>query len=125
MSRFTFWAQRRPGRGAHAAGAGACARVVWAEVEPARAADLIDTFRTMLVPRMEGADGFCSVSLMVDRTSGRASWTVMFESREALEATRERAMASREEFGPATGARMTDIAELEVVMAHLRVPEMA
>ena len=110
---------------AHPAGEGACSRVIWAEVDPARMEDMIETFKMTLVPRMEGAPGFCGVSLMVDRTSGRSTWAVTLESREALEATRERAARSREEFGPATGAQMTDIAEFEVALAHLRVPEMA
>jgi hypothetical protein len=110
---------------AHAAGDGACARVVWVDMDPARMSDMVDAFRMTLMPNMEGAEGFCSVSLMVNRSTGRACWTVTFESRAALEGTRERAMAGREQFGPATGAQFTDIAECEVVMAHLRVPEMA
>jgi heme-degrading monooxygenase HmoA len=109
----------------HAAGEGACARVIWAEVDPARMDDMIDAFRMSLVPRMEQGPGFCSVSLMVDRSMGRATWAVTLESREALEATRERAAAARAEFGPATGAQMTEVAEFEVALAHLRVPEMA
>jgi hypothetical protein len=110
---------------AHAAGEGACARVVWIEMDPARMSDMIDAFRMTLMPNMESADGFCSVSLMANRRTGRACWTVTFDTRESLEGSRERAMAGREQFGPATGAQFTDIAECEVVMAHLRVPEMA
>jgi hypothetical protein len=110
---------------AHTAGEGAWARVVWVELDPGRMTDMVDTFRLSLMPRMEGSDGFCSVSLMIGRNTGRACWTATFESRQALEATRERAMASREEFMPATGAVMTDMVECEVVLAHLRVPEMA
>ena len=109
----------------HAAGDSACARVVWAEVDPARMDSMIDAFKMSLVPRMEGADGFCSVSLLVNRNTGRCTWAATFESREALEATRERAGAGREEFGPATGTTFMDIAEMEVAIAHLRVPEMA
>jgi hypothetical protein len=110
---------------AHAAGDGAWARVIWADVDPARMDDMIDAFRESLVPRMEQAEGFCSVSLMVDRSAGRCTWAVTLESRAALEATRERAAAAREEFGPATGARFAEVAEFELALAHLRVPEMA
>jgi heme-degrading monooxygenase HmoA len=109
----------------HNAPEGACARVVWIDIDPARMDGMIDTFRTMLMPMMESSAGFCSVSLMVDRTLGRVTWAVTFETREALDATRDRAMAARDQFGSTTGARMTDMAEFEVVMAHLRVPEMA
>jgi hypothetical protein len=108
-----------------AAGEGACARVVWAEVDPGRMDGMIDAFHMSLMPRMEQAPGFCSVSLMVDRSMGRVTWAVTLEGQEALDETRERAAAAREEFGPATGARMTEVAEFEVALAHLRVPEMA
>jgi heme-degrading monooxygenase HmoA len=104
---------------------GACARVAWVDIDQARMDGLIDAFRTTLMPNMEGAPGFCSVSMMVHRNLGRATWAVTLESRAALDGTRERAMAARDQFMPATGARMTDMAEFEVVLAHLRVPEMA
>jgi len=109
----------------HSAPEGACARVVWVDIDAARMDGMIDAFRTTMIPNMEAASGFCSVSLMVDRKLGRATWAVTLENREALEGTRDRAMAARDQFGTATGARMTDMAEFEVVMAHLRVPEMA
>jgi hypothetical protein len=110
---------------AHPAGEGACSRVIWAEVDPARMEDMIDAFKTTLVTQMSEAAGFCGVSLMVDRTAGRCTWAVTLDSREALEGTRERAAAARDQFGPATGTRFTEVAEFEVAVAHLRVPEMA
>jgi hypothetical protein len=109
----------------HSAGDSACARVVWAECDPARMEGMIDAFKMSMVPRMEGVDGFCSVSLMVNRNTGRITWAVSLENRAALDATRDRAMAAREEFGPATGTQITEVAEMEVAIAHLRVPEMA
>jgi len=109
----------------HHAGDGACSRVARLECDPARLDDMVDTFRMTMVPRMEETSGFCSVSVMVDRATGHATWAVTFESREAMAATRELAASSREEFGPATGARFTDVAEFELAIAHLRVPEMA
>jgi hypothetical protein len=109
----------------HHAADGACSRVAWIECDPARLDDLVDTFRMTMIPRMEEAPGFCSVSLMVDRSTGHVTWAVTLENRDAMDATRERAMASREQFGPATGARFTEVAEFDLVLAHLRVPEMA
>jgi hypothetical protein len=109
----------------HPAGDGACTRVVRAECDRDRLDAMVERFRSDLVPNMEGAPGFCSVSMMVDRNTGHATWAVTLESREALEGTRERAMAAREQFAPATGARITDVGEYELAIAHLRVPEMA
>jgi len=109
----------------HHADQGACSRVAWLDCEPAQMDSMVDTFRMTMLPRMEESAGFCAVSLMVDRSMGRATWAVTFDSREAMDATRERAMSSREQFGPATGARFTDVAEFDLALAHLRVPEMA
>jgi len=109
----------------HAAGPDACARVTWVEVDPARMDAMIDAFRMTLMPKMEGADGFCSVSLMVNRINGRCTWTVTLANRAALDGTRDRAVAARDQFSSETGARITEVAEMEVAIAHLRVPEMA
>ena len=110
---------------AHAAGPDACARVLWAEMDPARLDAMIEGFRTTMMPNMEAADGFCSVSMMCNRNNGRLTWTVTLENRAALDGTRERAMAAREQFAPAMGMQITEVAEFEVAIAHLRVPEMA
>jgi len=109
----------------HSAGDSACARVVWAECDPARMESMIDAFKTSLVPKMEGTEGFCSVSLMVNRNNGRVTWTVTMENRAAIDGSRERGVAARDQFSSATGAQITEVAEMEVAIAHLRVPEMA
>ena len=109
----------------HPAGEGACARVVWTEADPAALDGMIDAFRMSLLPRMEDIPGFCSVSLMVNRLTGQGTAAITYESRDALERSREAGAALREEFATAMGARITDVAEFDVALAHLRVPEMA
>jgi quinol monooxygenase YgiN len=108
----------------HSADPGACTRMVRADCEPARMDAMVDSFRTMLIPRMEGADGFCSVSLMTDRNSGHVTWTVTFDSRDAVVGSRDRSLASRDAFSAETGIRITEVAEMDLAMAHLRVPEL-
>lgn len=109
----------------HPAGDGACTRVIWTEATPDRIEGMVDAFRMTLIPRMEEIPGFCSVSLMVDRATGRASAAVTYESRDALMRSRDMGKAMREEFASAMGARITEVAEFDLAMAHLRVPEMA
>jgi len=48
---------------------------------------------------------------------------VTFEDRAAMERTREQARAMRDEFSPRMGTAITDVAEFDLVLAHLRVPE--
>ena len=109
----------------HPAGDGACARVIWSEADPAALDGMVDSFRMSLLPRMEDLPGFCSVSLMIDRNTGRSTAAVTYESRDALERSREMGSALRDEFGTAMGVRITEVAEFDLAIAHLRVPEMA
>ncbi|WP_138731999.1 antibiotic biosynthesis monooxygenase [Modestobacter excelsi] len=109
----------------HPAGPDACARVIWTEGDRESLDSMVDAFRMTLLPRMEELPGFCSVSLMIDRMTGRASAAVTYESRDALMRSRQMGAAMREDFATAMGARITEVAEFDLALAHLRVPEMA
>ncbi|MGY1827000.1 antibiotic biosynthesis monooxygenase [Blastococcus sp. SYSU DS0541] len=108
----------------HPAGDNSCARVTWSRVDPARIDKVLDVFRTDLIPRMDEMPGFCSLSLMLDRQTGDNSLTAVYTDRRALEATRQRAMYIRDEFRRALRMSATDVAEFDVVLHHLRVPEL-
>jgi hypothetical protein len=72
---------------------------------------------------MEDLPGFCSVSMLVDREKGRAATAVVYESRAAMNRATEAARPLREEFNRLTGWKFTEIAEFDLALAHLRVPE--
>jgi heme-degrading monooxygenase HmoA len=105
------------------AGDGACARVTWVRGDPANVDRLLDGYRMTLMPRFEEMPGFCSNSLLINRESGRGVGAVTFDSREALERTREQARSMREEFASAMSMEIMEVAEFDLVLAHLRVPE--
>ena len=109
----------------HPTGPDACARVIWTEADPSSLDGMVDAFRMSLLPRMEELPGFCSVSLMIDRMTGRASAAVTYESRDAMMRSRQMGTALRDDFAAAMGARITEVAEFDLALAHLRVPEMA
>ena len=102
---------------------GACARVTWPRVDPARMDEFLDTFRMAVLPRLEEMDGFCSVSMLVDRREGLGAGTVTFKDRATLEGSRDAAAAIRERTTREHGVQFDDVAEFEVILAHLRVPE--
>jgi hypothetical protein len=102
---------------------GACARVIWTTGDPARMDDVIDTFRMTMISRVEELPGFCSISVMVDRSSGRSAIAVTYEDRDAMQQAQERGMALRHEFNRHMGRETTEVAEFDVILAHLRVPE--
>lgn len=103
---------------------GACSRVTWVQVDPATMDRAIDVYKLASVPRAEELEGFCSASLLVDRSSGRAVSTVTYDSIEAMERNREAAASMRSAASKDAGAEVLDMGEFQLALAHLRVPEL-
>jgi hypothetical protein len=108
----------------HASPDGACARVTWLSGDQGLADRATDVYRTLILPTLQDWDGFCSANLMISRDSGRIVGTVTFETRAQLEATREAAKDLRHRASEQLQATVDDVAEMEVAMAHLHVPEL-
>jgi heme-degrading monooxygenase HmoA len=108
----------------HAAPDGACARITWLTGDPHTADRAADVFKMAVLPRVQELGGFCSASMLVNHEAGRAVGAVLFDSREALEATREAATGIRERAAQELGATVEAVEEMEVAFAHLHVPEM-
>jgi quinol monooxygenase YgiN len=104
---------------------GACTRLVWSRCEPDAMDRAVDAYRSTELPELEHLDGFCSVSLLVARAEGRAVAAVTFTARAAMERSRSETQEMRDKFAMSTGAAVTDVGEFDLVLAHLRVPEMA
>jgi hypothetical protein len=107
----------------HPAGDGAGAQVAWARIQPNHLEHLVDAYRDNLMPKLSALPGFCSLSFMVDRRNGRTVSVTCFEDGEALSRVRKEARSMREQFAQAMGARIVDVAEMELALAHLGVPE--
>ena len=102
---------------------GACARVTWTLVEPDLLERQLEIFRHQALARVEDLDGFCSASLLVDRQTGRGVLATTYESADALRRTRAAASDLRGDFAQRMASQVLDVAEFEVALAHLRVPE--
>jgi hypothetical protein len=109
----------------HEAPDGACTRVTWTRTDPSRVEQALDAYRLGLLPRLQELDGFCSASLLVDRRDGRAAGSVTYADRMTLERSRTDATAVREEFAATMDSQILEVAEFDLVLAHLRVPETA
>jgi hypothetical protein len=106
----------------HATTGAACCRITWGTTPDV---DLsVMRFKSDVLPMIELADGFCNASMFVDRGSGRICGTVTFDSQAAMEATREMAAERRRMITEMTGLTFDEVAEFELVLAHLRVPEL-
>ena len=108
----------------HHAGDGACARVTWTEADPEAIDRVVEAFRMSIMPRVEQLDGFCSASLMIDRARGRSCVTASYDSTEAMAHAADTAMGLRADLVQETGMRVMEVAEFELALAHLDVPEL-
>ncbi|MGF2947389.1 hypothetical protein [Mycobacterium sp. Lab-001] len=104
---------------------GACVRSTWLKVVPDQLGRSLDFYRTSLLPEMEGLDEFCSASLLVDHpTCRRAVSSSTFDSMDAMARNRDQATELRSRGVRDLGAEVVDVAEFELALAHLRVPEL-
>ena len=108
----------------HRAHEGSCCRVTWGDIDPAGMDGVVGWYRDTALPTLEAMAGFCSASLFIDRMSGRLCSTARFESREDMTASRDEARTLRDSGSTETGFHVTDIAEFDLAIAHLRVPEL-
>ena len=107
----------------HTAHHGACARTIWSDGDPAGTDRMLDSFRMGVLPKLNELPGCCSVSVMVDRGSGRSVVTTTYDSPQDMAAAKDRAVQMREEFMQQLNRTITEVAEFDLVLAHLRLPE--
>ena len=108
----------------HRATDGACARVTWLTGDRAAMDRAADVFKHTLMPELETFDGFCGVSLLINREAGLAVTSVAFDSRDTMEGTREQAQALRARGSAEARLQIMEVAEFELALAHLDVPEL-
>lgn len=104
---------------------GACVRATWLRTRPELFDRAIEFYRSSVLPSLEELEGFCSASLMLDRASGRAVYSTTFDSQAAMDRNRDQARSLRTARLRDLSADQLDVGEFELVLAHLRVPEMA
>jgi quinol monooxygenase YgiN len=109
----------------HRSGEGACVRATWIQVDPAQLDRATEVYKMVTLPALEDLEGFCSASWMVDHAAGRAASSVVYDSIDAMQRNREQAGRVRSASVQEMGAEVLDVAEFELAIAHLNVPEMA
>ena len=80
-------------------------------------------FRMVMLPKMEELPGFAACTMLVDRDAGKTSLAVTYDSADAMRQAGERAAQLRAESPTTMGMRIDEMAEFDLVIAHLRVPE--
>ena len=100
---------------------GECCRVSWLQGDHDA---MTETVRVGILPELEQTPGFCSASLLVNRSTGLACAKPR-ETRAAMEASRSTADNLRSRTASESGGKIVDVHEYELAYAHLHVPEMA
>ncbi len=109
----------------HPSRQGACVRATWLKVVPDQLSRSLDFYRSSVLPEMEDLDGFCSASLLVDHPACRRAVSCStFDSMAAMARNRDRATELRSRRVRELGAEVIDVAEFELAIAQLRVPEL-
>jgi quinol monooxygenase YgiN len=86
---------------------------------------VVEGFREIVVPRAGQLHGLCSVGFLVDHDTGRSAIVAAYENRQTMSQAKGQAVAIREELLDRMGLHVADIHEYDLVLAHLRIPEMA
>lgn len=109
----------------HPSRKGACVRATWLKVVPDQLTRSLDFYRSSVLPELEELDGFCSASLLVDHPACRRAVSCStFDSMEAMARNSDRANELRSRRVRELGAEVIDVAEFELAIAQLRVPEL-
>jgi len=101
---------------------GECCRVSWLRGDLDA---MTEMFRGEILPEFEQTPGFCSASLLVNRSAGLGCATTGWETRAAMEASRSSADDMRNRAASEAGGEIVDVHEFDLAYAHLHVPEMA
>jgi len=101
---------------------GECCRVSWLQGDLDA---MTETFRAGILPELEQTSGFCSASLLVNRSTGLGCATTAWETRAAMEASRSAADGMRSRVVSDAGGEIIEVHEFYLAYAHLHVPEMA
>ncbi|MFP5372733.1 MAG: antibiotic biosynthesis monooxygenase [Actinomycetes bacterium] len=100
----------------------AACRVIWTKGPLGCTERVVDTVRDVMVPRLDDLAGVCSMSVLIDDATGRAAMACVYEDRQTMNRAKGQARAIREQFTDRVGMHVTEIAEFDLVLAHLRVP---
>jgi heme-degrading monooxygenase HmoA len=104
----------------HSSAPAGCARVTWLRVERADAEQVIKDFYAETLPALRAIRGFCSTSLLVNRDRARVAVSVAYDGPEAMQRRMSRSDGRRQ-----VGDDIIDVREFDLVMPHLRVPDLA
>jgi hypothetical protein len=104
---------------------GACVRTTWLQTDPANMAKMLEYYRAVVLPQITHMREFCSASFVVNRGTGIGVSSVAYENSTALDDSRDAMDETATSATSQIDAKVREVAEFDLLLAHLRVPEMA
>jgi hypothetical protein len=104
--------------GALAAGAGL--RLERMDIEPGGVADVVEAYGDTAVPQLAGTEGFCAALLFADPNTGRLIGETVWQTPQALAASRTAGAGARAETAASTGCAVRAIEEYGLVVNSAR-----
>ncbi|HET7735838.1 MAG TPA: hypothetical protein VFK52_07685 [Nocardioidaceae bacterium] len=100
---------------------GESCRVSWLQGD---ADVLTETFRLGILPRLEQTRGFCSASLLVNRSNGLGCVTTGWKTRDEMQAAGAATDDLTRSALAEAGCEVLEVRAFDLVYAHLHVPQM-
>jgi hypothetical protein len=100
--------------------AGAGLRLARMDIEPASVADVIEAYGDTAVPQLAGTEGFCAALLFADQNTGRLISETLWQSPQALAASRSAGAAARAQTVASTGCAVRAVEEYGLVFNSAR-----
>ncbi len=98
-------------------------RMTRVRIDPQHIDEAIDAYSASTMHDVQLLEGYCSAVLLVDRAQGRGAVSVTFDSRSAMERSREQGETLRTTGLAKAGAEMVEVREAEIVLAGIRLPQ--
>ena len=101
---------------------GAGLRLTWADIEPSKADDAVEVYGDTAVPQLAETEGFCGSLLLAGRGTGRLISETIWNSPQALAASRSAAAAVRVDMVESAGCVIQAVDEYGLVFSSAHKP---
>jgi hypothetical protein len=100
--------------------AGAGLRLARMDIEPASVPDAVEAYGDTAVPQLAGTEGFCAALLFADQNTGRLISETLWETPQALAASRSAGASVRAQTVASTGCAVQAVEEYGLVFNSAR-----
>jgi hypothetical protein len=102
--------------------AGAGLRLTRMDIQPSGVEDAVESYGTSVVPQVAETEGYCAALLLVHQSSGHSISETIWQTPEALAASRSSAAEVRVDMAASTGGVIRAVEEYGLIFSSARKP---